>query len=194
MPPSSRSTERICNVPTGPDNQHHPAEIIHGIPGLPDAYEIAPNTGIYRGGLEAAVDGVLRGDYQPLEFRFFVGQHHYENSAELDLVCLILGKYQPIACARSLALKQCISLPKPLFHEVLELCGGEMHQISRLELDKRDDLQIQIVDDDDDDEEDDNDDEVDDELDELSRLNDYDEDYDEDYDDDDDEDYYQARR
>lgn len=67
------------------------------------------------GGIEAAVKGVLDGEYSPLEFRFFVGCHSYEESA-LD-VAVHLGKYQPVACARSVALKQCISLPKPLWHE-----------------------------------------------------------------------------
>lgn len=67
------------------------------------------------GGVDGAVKGVLEGEYSPLEFRFFVGCHLYKESA-LD-VAVHLGKYQPIACARSLALKQCISLPKPLWHE-----------------------------------------------------------------------------
>ncbi|KAL7564689.1 hypothetical protein ACA910_021244 [Epithemia clementina (nom. ined.)] len=186
----------------GPDNQDQPAELIHGIPGLPGSYEIAANTGIYRGGLAAAVDGVLRGEYKPLEFRFFVGQNCYEDAALLDLSCLVLGKYQPIACARSLALKQCISLPKPLWHEVLELCGGDMYQISQWELEKRDDLQIQIIDDDE--EEDDDDDEhvdeddetllIVDELDELRIVDDYEDDLDDDEDYDEDDDYYRLRR
>ena len=126
--------------------------------------------------------GVLEGKYDPLEFRFFVGCHEYEEST-LD-VKVHLGKYQPIACARSLALKQCISLPKPLWHEgkaqetsrfwlvvsgmscwlklvflclvfrcnslhhllVMELCGGDLSDLSSLELMKRDDHQFQVVD------------------------------------------------
>ena len=40
-----------------------------------------------------------------------------------------------------MALKQCLGLPKPLWHEVLELCGGEMGELSRIELLKRDDLE-----------------------------------------------------
>ena len=46
-----------------------------------------------------------------------------------------------VACARPVALKQCLGLPKPLWHEVLELCGGELAELSRIELLKRDDLQ-----------------------------------------------------
>lgn len=99
----------------GSQGQEEPAIMLHGIANLPGAVEISPRSGIYRGGLEAAVNGVLEGKYKPLDFRFFVGRHDYEESM-LD-VQVLLGKYQPIACARSLALKQCISLPKPLWHE-----------------------------------------------------------------------------
>jgi len=152
----------------GPDEQDQPAEIVHGIADLPGAVEIYPGSRIYCGGLDAAVDGVLDGKYKPLDFRFFVGRHSYDEST-LD-VSVVLGKYQPVACARALALKQCISLPKPLWHEVLELCGGEMKEISQLELSKREDVRFQIVD------EDDMaallDDEIPDELDELDVLDD----------------------
>ena len=105
----------------GPDNQGDPAIMIHGIKDLPGATEISPGSNIYRGGMDAAVDGVLDGKYSPLEFRFFVGCHEFTDS-ELDL-SVLLGKYQPIACARSVALKQCISLPKPLYHEGRFLLG-----------------------------------------------------------------------
>lgn len=128
----------------GPDNQGEPATMIHGIAGLPGAVEISKGSGIYEGGIDAAVEGVLEGKYNPLEFRFFVGCHLYEDSL-LDRE-VHLGKYQPIACARSLALKQCISLPKPLWHEVLELCGGDMIDLSTLELMKTDDMQYQVID------------------------------------------------
>ena len=160
----------------GSQGQQDPAIMIHGIRDLPGAVEISPNTGIYRGGLPAAIEGVLEGKYKPLDFRFFVGRHDYKESM-LD-VQVLLGKYQPIACARSLALKQCISLPKPLWHEgtialivlfkccvfsrslsplvhhesVLELCGGELKEISSLEMLKRDDLMFEIVDEDEEDE------------------------------------------
>ena len=163
----------------GPDDQGKPAEIIHGIKALKGAREIAPGTGIYRGGLAAAVDGVLKGIYQPLDFRFFVGKHLYEENL-LD-VSVLLGKYQPIACSRALALKQCISLPKPLWHEVLEFVGGDMTEISELEFSKRDDVKFRIVDEDDFDE-------IVDELDELERFGDDDDD-----DDDDSDDYYRRK-
>jgi hypothetical protein len=99
----------------GPDEQDKPATMIHGISNLEGARELCPGCGIYEGGIPAAVTGILDGRYNPLEFRFFVGCHAFEESS-LD-VQVLLGKYQPIACARSLALKQCISLPKPLWSE-----------------------------------------------------------------------------
>jgi hypothetical protein len=150
----------------GPDDQDNAAEIIHGIEHLPGAVEISPGSRIYRGGVDAAIDGVLRGLYNPLDFRFFIGCHQYDESW-LD-VSVVLGKYQPIACARTLALKQCISLPKPLWHEVLELCGGDMEEISNLELLKRDDIRFQVIDEDQFSDDDD--------LDELEKLDESDED------------------
>jgi len=128
----------------GPDDQDGAALLIHGIRDLPGAVEISPGSKIYQGGVDAAVKGVLEGEHSPLEFRFFVGCHVYKESA-LD-VAVHLGKYQPVACARSLALKQCISLPKPLWHEVMELCGGELGYLSSLELSSADDLQFQVFD------------------------------------------------
>lgn len=128
----------------GPDNQNMPALMIHGIADLPGAREISPGSNIYQGGIDGAVKGVLEGEYSPLEFRFFVGCHLYKEST-LD-VAVHLGKYQPIACARSLALKQCISLPKPLWHEVMELCGGELGDLSALENASSGTMQFQVVD------------------------------------------------
>lgn len=148
----------------GPDKQDEPAILIHGIKELPGAVEVSPGSGIYKGGIEAATEGVLAGKYKPLDFRFFVGRHRYQDS-HLD-VEVVLGKYQPVACARAVALKQCISLPKPLWHEVLEFCGGDLAEISALEQLKRDDMQFEIVDDDD----------LPDELGELERFDDDDED------------------
>jgi len=128
----------------GPDEQLEPALLIHGIADLEGAEEIAPGTGIYKGGLEAAINGVLDGIYQALDFRFFVGRKIYnpqtfpENGTLLQKVEQAI--YKPMACARSVALKQCLGLPKPLWHEVLELCGGEMKSLSSIELEKRVDL------------------------------------------------------
>ena len=124
----------------GPDKMQEPAVMIHGFGDLEGAQEIAPGTKVYRGGVDAAIDGVVSGKYNPLDFRFFVGCHDYENG-DID-VAVHANKYQPIACARPIVLKQCIQLPKPLWHEVLELCGGELKELSKLELMKRDDIEI----------------------------------------------------
>lgn len=132
----------------GPDELEKSACVVHGIADLKGSKEIAPNTGIYLGhreSIEAAVHSIMQGMHSPSDFRFFVGNHRYLDG-RLDLEC-VLGKYQPIACSRALALKQCKALPKPLFHEVMELAGGEMAELSKLELMKRDDIQIESVDD-----------------------------------------------
>jgi len=134
--------ERECAVYVGgPDNLEDPGKMIHGFADLDGAKEISAGTGIYEGGISAAIDGVLKGKYKPLDFRFFVGSHEYIDG-ELDLA-VNSNKYQPIACARSVALKQCIQLPKPLWHEILELCGDDLKDISSLELMKRRDIQIE---------------------------------------------------
>ena len=155
----------------GPDEQDAPATLIHGFKDLVGAKEISPGANIYMGGIDAAIQGVIDGKYQALDFRFFAGKHNFDDNM-LELECL-LGKYQPIACARPLALKQCMALPKPLWHEVLELCGGELKMISKLELMKRDDLSIDF------DVEADEEEYLD-ELDELSKFEDDDDDDDDD--------------
>ena len=106
---------------------------IHGF-ALDGAEELAPGTRIFVGGVEAAVAAVLSGERRPLDFRFFIGRRN-------DVSTRDGGAWSSIACARPVALKQCLGLPKPLWHEVLELCGGEMAELSRIELLKRPDLE-----------------------------------------------------
>jgi hypothetical protein len=186
----------------GPDDQDQPAEILHGIEGLEGSVEICPHAGIYVGGLRAAIAGVLEGKYKPMDFRFFVGRHQYEAGGDGDSAQegdeeeeavlplhaqVLLGKYQPVACSRSLVLKQCISLPKPLWHEVMDMAGGELAEISRLELGKQGRVRFQILDDNGEEiegesgdaaeeEGDDDDEEIVDELSELERFDDEDDD------------------
>jgi len=108
--------EGSCGVYLGgPDDVDKPAVMIHGVRELEGAEEISPGTGIFRGGVEAAMDGVLSGRYKPLDFRFFIGHANYAGG-RLD-EAVRSGKYQPVACSRPLVLKQCIQLPKPLWHE-----------------------------------------------------------------------------
>jgi len=131
----------------GPNKQRGVGLCVHGIEGLPGSAEVAPGMRIYTcSGLdvEACADQVLEGKAQPLDFRWFVGRH----GALRDSA----GEWGSVACARPIALKQCLGLPKPLWHEVMELCGGEYAQLSRLELLKRDDLTGDEEDDEDEDE------------------------------------------
>ncbi|EJK45752.1 hypothetical protein THAOC_35617 [Thalassiosira oceanica] len=132
--------ENQCAVYVGgEDGMDQPGLLIHGIEDLEGATEISPGTGIYEGGIDAAIDGVLSGKYSSLDFRFFVGHRQYTKGGLEEAVRQ--SKYQPIACSRPLVLKQCIKLPKPLWHEIMEFCGGELKEISKLEFAKRDDLQ-----------------------------------------------------
>jgi len=105
----------------GVEKQSDPALLIHGIAGLDGAEELSPGTGIFKGGLQAAVDGVINGLYKPLDFRFFVGRKVYAPKAYPENGTLLQkvddASYKPVACARSVALKQCLGLPKPLWHE-----------------------------------------------------------------------------
>jgi putative transcriptional regulator len=75
----------------------------------------------------------------PLDFRFFIGKHTWP-AAELNTK-IRHGVYLPVACSRAIALKQCLGLPKPLWHEVMEMLGGEWDELSASELIKRTDLE-----------------------------------------------------
>ena len=83
---------------------------MHGVPDLEGASEIAPGLRIYTGGEEAAIDAVFDGRCSPLDFRWFVGRTEGVSTVE--------GSWLAVACARPVALKQCLGLPKPLWHEV----------------------------------------------------------------------------
>jgi len=116
----------------GPERHEEAALCIHGFGELAGAEEVAPGTRIYTGGAAAAIEGVLDGAFSPLDFRWFVGCYTGLSSET--------GDWTSMACARPIALKQCLGLPKPLWHEVMELAGGDSAAISRMELLKRTDL------------------------------------------------------
>lgn len=109
----------------GPEKQGLGGLLVHGFEDLPGAEEISPGTRIYTGGVRAAIDGVLNGKFKPLDFRWFVGRHTDLSTRR--------GGWSAVACARPICLKQCLGLPKPLWHEVMQLCGGENAALSRLE-------------------------------------------------------------
>ena len=121
----------------GPDAQQEPGCIVHGITpeavNLPGSLEIGAGTRVYRAqgvaALEAASRAVLLGHAQPLDFRLTLGQTRLSHDA-------VQGEWLPVACSRPLVLKHSASLPKPLWHEVMQLCGGECAEISRLILDE----------------------------------------------------------
>lgn len=75
------------------------------------------------------MEAIEKGTHSPLDFRWFVGFRRD--------ICVDNGSWSPVACARPVALKQCLGLPKPLWHEVLELCGGELEELSKIEMLKR---------------------------------------------------------
>ncbi|CAJ1347898.1 unnamed protein product [Effrenium voratum] len=116
----------------GPQGLNQPGVLVHGFSDIEGAEEIAPGTRIYRGGVEAAIEGIIDGRYAPLDFRWFIGRHENLTTQRAAWI--------PVACARPVALKQCLGLPKPLWHEVLELCGGEHAELSKVELQKRGDV------------------------------------------------------
>lgn len=123
---------KACVYLGGPSQQEAGAILVHGVHSLEGAVEVAPGTGIYTGGERAAIEAVSKGDASPLDFRWFVGRHKGLVTSD--------GSWRAVACARPIALKQCLLLPKPLWHEVMELCGGECATLSRLEILKREDL------------------------------------------------------
>ena len=103
----------------GPHGQDQPATVVHGHD-IPGAVQVAP--GLYQGGdWHAIAEGVVSGTYDPLDFRFFLGKYDYHPQEYPERGALPQKVrehvYQPLACSRALALKQCLGLPKPLWHE-----------------------------------------------------------------------------
>jgi len=98
---------------------------VHGAGALGGATpELAPGTGIFAGqgadAVVAAARAVASGTLAPLDVRMFVGRTTWPRG-ELDELCAT-HEHRPAAAARSIALKQCLGLPKPLWHEVRETC------------------------------------------------------------------------
>ena len=109
----------------GPDGSDEPGLCVHGVPELVQgSMELAEGTGIYICSADSAVEAVLGDNSVPPEaFRFFLG-HHADVSVDDGAWC-------SVACSRGLVLRQNpASLPKPLWHEVLDLAGGDLKEIS----------------------------------------------------------------
>ncbi len=116
----------------GPEKQQTGGILVHGFEHLAGAREVSPGTRIYTGGERAAIEAVAAGEHAPLDFRWFVGRHEGLTTDS--------GAWRSLACARPIALKQCLGLPKPLWHETMELAGGECASLSKMEILKRSDL------------------------------------------------------
>lgn len=95
---------------------------LHGFADIEDSEEVAP--GVYVGGFTDAGKLVKKGKKDPREFKFFARYCGWA-PGQLEDECS-RGVWYPVACSRQLALKPVIALPKPLWREVLELCGGEL--------------------------------------------------------------------
>ena len=95
---------------------------LHGSPDVADAEEVSP--GVYIGGFNDAGRLVKEGKKDPREFKFFARYCGWA-PGQLEDEC-DRGVWYPVACSRQIALKPVIALPKPLWREVLELCGGEL--------------------------------------------------------------------
>ena len=95
---------------------------LHGSPDVADAEEVSP--GVFIGGFNDAGRLVKEGKKDPREFKFFARYCGWA-PGQLEDECA-RGVWYPVACSRQIALKPVIALPKPLWREVLELCGGEL--------------------------------------------------------------------
>ena len=97
---------------------------------LPASREIASGTRIYSAkGSEAILEAaraVLEQRAQPVDFRLSLGRTRLSlKQAQVE--------WMPVACSRLLALKPTgAGLPTPLWREVMEACGSEAAEISRL--------------------------------------------------------------
>jgi len=89
-----------------------------------------------------------------LDYRLFIGRKRWGPGELEKEVAATGGMWQCAATSRPLALKQCLGLPKPLWHEVMETIGGECAELSKFEFVRRSDLSDEDDDEDDDDDED----------------------------------------
>lgn len=107
------------------------AMLLHGLPGLDGARELSPGLGIYRGGAVAAARRVQTQKADAFDFRFFIGEYAWQPGEVAAKITA--GQYRAVACSRAIALKQCLGLPKPLWNELMEMLGGSLAEISKLE-------------------------------------------------------------
>ena len=126
-----------CPQRTKTAKQKDEALMLSGVPNLEGAHELAPGLGIYRGGSQAAIHKVIAKANDPFDFKFFLGSYEWQ-PGELEKY-IDDGLYQPAACSRAVALKQCLDLPMPMWHEVSQMLGGPIAEASNRELIKSND-------------------------------------------------------
>ncbi|GAB5367016.1 hypothetical protein AAMO2058_001193700 [Amorphochlora amoebiformis] len=93
------------------------------------------NDRIYASDIESACDSVESLGACPGHFRIIQGSREWapgEVEAEIDA-----GLWFSVAASRSLILKHCVGLPKPLWHEIMEMVGDGALETSELEVRKR---------------------------------------------------------
>ena len=95
---------------------------LHGSDKVQGSAEVLP--GVYLGGYDSACELVKKEEVDANEFKFFARYCGWA-PGQLKSECE-RGVWYPVACSKQLALKQVIQLPKPLWREILELCGGEL--------------------------------------------------------------------
>ena len=119
--------------------ENEPGVLVHPFSSLTKSWELSPGCGLFLAdGLSAineCCDLVKSEGAVPLDFRLFLGKTQYR---ENDLFNKVReGKYIPLSVSKNLVLKQCLQLPKPLFCELSVMAGGQIKEISDIELAKR---------------------------------------------------------
>ncbi|CAG9465540.1 unnamed protein product [Pedinophyceae sp. YPF-701] len=130
LTPSQRRAFADNRVYCGGLRGQQAMHFLHGHGDLEGSLEIVP--GVYIGGLSAAAQDVVDGKKRASDFRFICGMMSWDVgqlNAEVEAGCWITA-----ACSRPLIIKQCLTLPTPLWREVLGLMGGEYAQIAEGEL------------------------------------------------------------
>jgi len=96
--------------------------------------EILPSN-VYEGDMESICDTLDYGNVDPGHIRIFQGSKTWA-PGELEKE-MGEGLWYSVAASRNMVLKHCIGLPKPLWHEVMELAGGGLLEASELEIRKK---------------------------------------------------------
>ncbi|CAE8726775.1 unnamed protein product, partial [Polarella glacialis] len=94
--------------------------------GMDGSQQLRP--GIFSVPPQVALDARMLSKKQALDFRIHLGRTCWGPGELLSEVQE--GMWRTVAASAPLALKHCLMLPKPLWSEILELCGGEASELS----------------------------------------------------------------